>query len=433
MDYQAGYNYGGSNMSNMYYNEVLLTPGMYDNALYDFSDLLNNTPSGDDSQYPNMPGDFQQSGNVMGGEYISANEYPFPAIPASVQPFSYKPTNAMLATAPPASRRDFAVDMNPRPVPVYQSQPHSDVAQAQQKSPKRSNATSNSEVEKIPNVNPGAGDEPKPKRRRGARKKQLTEEQIALRRKLHLERNRTAAQKCRQKKKGAEAETKDNLIKERQENEIAWIRVAAVEDELQSLRNLALSLENSCECEEQKNLTRTGLDAISQVAAKLQAQIDNCNQARSEISPGLIMERSHEGYITRENIPDPEKPGSDGTASRQNSQQPMSPHNTSNEAMFQQPSETVSAPSLLAANLIDHNMRINTDIYETHKSREGSNGSNSRHDSAVDFDSPMGAKKDSPGQEDEGFDDSVYTGTSMAAGPLATVDGSLFSEIFVAG
>ncbi|KAG4436065.1 hypothetical protein IFR05_008455 [Cadophora sp. M221] len=58
---------------------------------------------------------------------------------------------------------------------------------------------------------PSAAEEPKPKRRRGARKKVRTEEELAIRRENHLQRNRDAAQKCRQKMV-AEAKKEQQMV-----------------------------------------------------------------------------------------------------------------------------------------------------------------------------------------------------------------------------
>ncbi|KAL2075507.1 hypothetical protein VTL71DRAFT_450 [Oculimacula yallundae] len=444
MDYQPDFDYAGNPFlnTNPYAKNALPTPNMFESALYDFSDMLNNTPSGDDVILP-MPDTFQPNVNLMGGNYNHGSEYPFPAIPTSMPAFSFDPANAMAPGPLSGPNSDFVVDTKAQPDPGYLQEPQLASLQAQQELISQQSAPSKAQVEKALHVNPDTTDEPKPKRRRGARKKKRTPEEEAIKRALHLERNRSAAQKCRQKKKLGEAELKDSLMKERQENEIVWIRVTAVEAELEGLRNLALELENSCECEEQKHIARAGLEAIMQTASKLQAQIDYCNQARSEVSAGLVMQRSPEGYVTRDNLPELERPGSSGSASRQGSQ-PMSPRAGSSQPMSSQasnPSTTQQLPvpiqSPLASNMPDQSMRINTDMSDVHhSSREGSNGSSNGHrDSAVDCDSPPGAKKDSasPSQEDEGIDDSVYLAYGTAKGPVNEVARNMFPEdIFVA-
>merc|ERR1712093_166646 len=161
-----------------------------------------------------------------------------------------------------------------------------------------------------------------PKRRRGARKKVRTEEELAIRRKNHLQRNRDAAHKCRQKKKLTEAEKREHIAKERHKNLLVWKQIAAVQDELESLRGVTLDIENHCQSSDHKTVAKTSIELIMKTVAKLQDQIDMCNQRRAQISQGLVMQRSFGGYAQQDSI-------QDGPGSIQDRQSPVMSSRTS--------------------------------------------------------------------------------------------------------
>ncbi|KAH7317368.1 hypothetical protein BKA65DRAFT_570963 [Rhexocercosporidium sp. MPI-PUGE-AT-0058] len=254
MEHDTDFDYAGNHFNgNPYSNYTILTPSIFNASDFDFSDMLNFTPPIGNLEMTmlNMPGDSRLAASNFLGDYTSASEFPFPAIPAN----TYTLPLAVASTMAPAGQK--------------RAQP----------------AT----------ISASADEEPKPKRRRGARKKIRTEEEIAIKRENRLQRNRDAAQKCRKKKQLTEAEKKEQLVKERYDNHIVWNQVAAVQDELESLRNLTLDIKSHCQSSDYKAVAKISLESIIETAAKLQDQVDTCNQRRTEISPGLIMQKSHGG------------------------------------------------------------------------------------------------------------------------------------------
>ncbi|KAL5321362.1 hypothetical protein ACEPPN_009318 [Leptodophora sp. 'Broadleaf-Isolate-01'] len=318
MEHDTGFDYTGNPFSgNPYSNCTLLTPSIFNASDVDFSNMLNFTPLIGNSEMAmlNMPGDSRLTASNFLGDYASGSEFPFPAIPAN----TYTLLSAVASTMAPADLSmppDSNFPAHGLPGPVLQqdqSEPQSASLQAKQGTERQEqlSETTRSACQKRAQpatTSAGAGEEPKLKRRRGARKKVRTEEEIAIRRENNLQRNRDAAQKCRQKKKLTEAEKREQMAKERHDNHIIWNQVAAVQDELESLRNFTLDIESHCQSSDHKTVAKTSLELITKTAAKLQDKVDTCNQRRAEISQGLIMQKSYGGYTQQDSMQDSQSP-----------------------------------------------------------------------------------------------------------------------------
>jgi len=360
-DYAGNPLYGISSLDN-----TLLTPSIFNASDYDISNVLSFSPVGESQM--NMR-DMQANPHLarakMSGNCASGSQY-FPTFPASTM----APAALSMATF-----RDLPVDGIPQSVPLQgQVEPQSDTLAVQQEADIQQCETETTHLAcqkraKRATCPPSAGEEPKPKRRLGARKKVRTEEELAIRRKRHLQRNRDAAHKCRQKKKVSEDETKEKMVVERQKNFVVWNQVASAQDELEPFRIFALGIEHHCHSDDHKIAAKTGLETIMKTAANLQDQIDMCNQRRAQISQGLVMQRSVGGYAQQDSMQD--GPGSTRGSS----------HAT---------------------------RRLNPEFANGNKTiRKRSNDSSTQPDSAVDFNSPPGAEKDPP-VEDEAIEIPVH-------------------------
>jgi len=181
-----------------------------------------------------------------------------------------------------------------------------------------------------------------------------------------------------------EAEEKEQMIKKRQENHSIWNQVALVQDELDSFRTFTHGIGSHCHSDDHKIAVKTGLETIMKTAAKLQDQIDECNQRRAQISQGLLMQRSFSGYVQQDSI-------QEGPGPTYDSQSPaMSPQNSTGLS-----EQTLSPPSRRRSSYATR--RLDTDFTNGNKiTRKGSNTSSTEPNSAVGFDSPPGPKKDSP-------------------------------------
>ncbi|KAH7342657.1 hypothetical protein BKA65DRAFT_552271 [Rhexocercosporidium sp. MPI-PUGE-AT-0058] len=444
MEYATAFDYAGNPLNgNPYSNDMLLTPSFFNASDFDFSNMLNFTPPIGNSQtttanFPvnnpqtmlsNIQGDLRQSRTDMPGDFVSGSEYPFPNLTNSMSNFTLVPEETLVPAARLVTANSgFLADALPRTVlPQGQSELQSVTVQAQRETERQESGLAPSAPpagQKRATTNPENGEEPKPKRRRGARKKVRTAEELAIKRENHLQRNRDAAQKCRQKKKLTEAQKKDQMSKERQDNHIVWTKVASVQDELESFQNLALEIESTCLSNEYKTLARTGLETIMKTAAKLQTQIDMCNERRAQISPELVMQKSYGGYVQQGSLPD-------GPESMQDGQSPgMSPPQSS---AYHSENLSMARPDSYAEVTTDgqskqmspgssgmgSHVMTRADSYAAHKidtdvandvnmSRKGSSASSKQPDSAVDFNSPPGSKKYSPPVEDEAIDNSAY-------------------------
>jgi len=187
---------------NPYSNCTLLTPSIFNASDVDFSNMLNFTPPIGNSEMAmlNMPGDSRLTASNFLGDYASGSEFPFPAIPAN----TYTLLSAVASTIAPADLSmppdsNFPAHGLPGPVPQQdQSESQSASLQAKQGTERQEQLSETTRSAGQKRAQPattsaGAGEEPKPKRRRGARKKVRTEEEIAIRRENHLQRNRDAA------------------------------------------------------------------------------------------------------------------------------------------------------------------------------------------------------------------------------------------------
>lgn len=111
-----------------------------------------------------------------------------------------------------------------------------------------------------------------------------------------------------------------------------------------------------------------------------------CNKRRAQISQGLVMQRSFGGYAQQDSM-------QDGPGSTHDCQSPaMSPQTPQNSTGFSE--QMLSPRSTRGSSYATR--RINTDLANGNRiTRNISNGSSTQPDSAVDFDSPSGAKTDS--------------------------------------
>lgn len=307
------FDYAGNPMNGEpYSSNDLPTSDLFNISDHDFSQILNFTPPVGDSQTTmlNVANDLQppmldiaeypQPPRAdMPGDYVSGSEY-FSIFPASTSPFASGniiPPISLSMTCP----EGFAQGGLPQSEPIPNQIDSQSLALQPQLAEQQ--APSNGQKHADPTNNPESGEGPKPKRRRGARKKVRTAEELAIRRENHLQRNRDAAQKCR-KKKTAEAEKKEQVFKARQENHLIWYEAASVQNTLESFRTLAIDVENNCENDEYKVAVKASLETILKTAAKLQHQIDVCNETRAETSEGLVMQRSTYGYVQQDSSQD---------------------------------------------------------------------------------------------------------------------------------
>ena len=375
---------------------ALLTPSIFNASEVDFVNMLTLTPpiGISDIAMLSMPGDSQLTASNFLGNYANSSEFPFPAIP----PDAYTLESAAASTlAPPdlsmPPDSNFLAHGLPRPGPQQdQSAPQSASLQTEHGT-ERTHSTGQKRSPPA-TTSASAAEAFTPKRRRGARKKVRTEEELAIRRKNHLQRNRDAAHKCRQKKKLTEAEKREHIAKERHKNLLVWKQIAAVQDELESLRGVTLDIENHCQSSDHKTVAKTSIELIMKTVAKLQDQIDMCNQRRAQISQGLVMQRSFGGYAQQDSI-------QDGPGSIQDRQSPVMSSRTSTGFSEQMLSPRSTRGSSYAT------CYLHTDFANGNElSRKGSNDSSTQPDSAVDFNRPL-AGKDSP-VEDEAIGIPVY-------------------------
>ncbi|KAH9204898.1 hypothetical protein DL95DRAFT_451482 [Leptodontidium sp. 2 PMI_412] len=387
MEQDTDFDYAGNPFrGNRYSNYNLLTPSIFNASDVDFSNMPNFTPpiGNPEMAMLNITSGLRLTGSNFLGDYVSGSEVPFPAIPANTYTLPLAVASTMAPSdlsMPPDS--NFPAHGLPRPVPQQdQSEPQSASLQAKQGTGRQEplSETTRSAGQKRAQpatTSAGAGEEPQPKRRRGARKKVRSEEEIATRRENYLQRNRDAAQKCRQKKKLTEAKKREQMAKERHDNHIIWNQVVAVQDELESLRNFILDIESHCQSSNHKT-----------------DQIDMCNQRRAQIFQGLVMQRSFGGYAQQDSM-------QDGPGSTQDGQSPTMSSRNSISYSEQMLSPRSTRGSSYATR------QLNTDSADGNElTRKGSNDSSTQPDSAVDVNSPPGTK-DLP-VEDEAIEIQVH-------------------------
>ncbi|KAH7357115.1 hypothetical protein BKA65DRAFT_592633 [Rhexocercosporidium sp. MPI-PUGE-AT-0058] len=391
MEHETYVDYAGNPLnSNPYLDNNFLTPNIFNTSDYDFGNMLDFSPLAGESQinmldtqaYP------QFARAKMAGGYVNGSEY-FPSFQASTSLIPWITTSTIAPAA--LSRVPFSnlpMYEIPQSVPLQsQIEPQSDTLAVQldagiQQCEAETTYLAGQKRAKPTTCTASEVEEPKPKRRRGARKKVRTEEEMAIRRQHHLQRNRDAAQKCRQKKKITDAEKKDRMDKECQENHIVWNQVASIQDELKSLQILALGIGSHCHSDFHKIAAETSLEMIMTTSTKLQDQIDVCNQRRAQISQGLVMQKWFGGYSQQDSMLDSPGPTQDGQSTE------MSPQNSTNFSE-QMPSSCFIRESSSGTR------RLDTDIANSDEmTRKGSNNSSTQPDSAVDFSSPPGSKKD---------------------------------------
>ncbi|XMA13688.1 hypothetical protein WAI453_006479 [Rhynchosporium graminicola] len=400
MEYETSFDYAGNSLNgNSCSDKLLFTPNIFNAPDYDFSNMLNLSPLVSESQMNmlEMHVNPQLARAKMPGSYVDGSEY-FPTFPASAPPMSWMMASAIVPAAlPMATFSDLPADKVPLSIPLQgQIEPKSDTLVAQQGADIQQCEAERTRIAgkkraKQATCPPCASQEPKPKKRRGARRKVRTEEELAIRREKHLQRNKYAAQKCRQKRRVLEDEIKENMAIERQKNLVIWNQVGSVQDELEPLRNLVLDIHYHCYSDDHKTSAKTGLEAIMKMATKLQDSIDICNQRRAQISHGLVMQRSFSGYAQQDSL-------WEGSGSTHDSQSPaLSPQNSTGF------SEQILSPRSTRGSSYATG-RLNTDLVNGNRTtRKVSNVSSTHPDSAVEFDSPPGAMKDSP-VEDEAIE-----------------------------
>ncbi|PVH89567.1 hypothetical protein DL98DRAFT_507862 [Cadophora sp. DSE1049] len=444
MEPNTDFDYAGNpwNSSTYIHNEMF-TPGLTNCPEYDFSHMLNFTPPAGTLQdtAPNMPGNLQPSLSNMPGDYVGGSEYPFPSLPASTS----LPTSAPVNTLAPAALSINPYDNLPTDGVPPASELQSDSAQVhpgvdrQAHEDKTTQSVAGQKRTKSITSSADAGEEPKPKRRRGARKKVRTAEELAIKRENHLQRNRDAAQKCRQKKKLTEAEKKEQMVKERQDNHIAWNEVAMVEEQLESFRNLAFDIDRSCNSDDHKAMVKNSLNKVSILAAQLQDQIDMCNQRRAEIGQGLVMTKSFGSYVQQDSITDGQDSVQDGQSPAMSTQTSTYPpghgrsnsYATSNVSVGDYPSAQCNG---LQSRPISREMsyagqQFNTDFANgANMSRDSSNGSVKQPDSALGLDSPPEGVKRDTSIDDEGIDNPMYLKDESL--PLETLVDSGINPLF---
>ncbi|KAH6704348.1 hypothetical protein BKA61DRAFT_680606 [Leptodontidium sp. MPI-SDFR-AT-0119] len=388
MDYEISFDYAGNPLNgNSYLDNNLLTPNIFNASDYDFSNMPNFSPPVSESQMNmlDMQVNPQLARVKMPGDYVNGSEY-FPTFPASTSPISWitastivpaalsmttssdLPADGILQFVPfqdaseprslaaqPLANSNLPVRELPQLVPLQaQIEPQLDTLVAlpdadRQQCEAETTHLAGQKRAKRTTCPPSAAEKPKPKRRRGARKKVRTEEELAIRREKHLQRNRDAAQKCRQKKQVTEAEKKEQMVTERQNNHVVWNQVASVQDELEFFRIFALGIECHCHSDDHKIAAKTGLETIMKTAAKLQDQIDMCNQRRAQISQGLVMQKSVGGYAQQDSM-------QGGPGSTHDSQSPAMSPQSSTGLLEQMPSPRSTRGSSYATR------RLNTDF-----------------------------------------------------------------------
>jgi len=427
MEYPTNYNYAGNPWSgSAFMNNQVLTPGF--DSEFEFSQLLNFSPAVGNSQnaMPNMPVNMQPTIQNMPGEFVDDSEFPFPTLPESTS----LPTSASGNTLAPA---DLSITSIPTHGYAVAGESQSVDPQVHDGVKRQTHdETTQSAGQKRTKPNTDAGEEPKPKRRRGARKKIRTAEELAKKRENHLQRNRDAAQKCRQKKKQTEAEKKEQMVRERQDNHIAWNNIARVEEELESFRNLAFDIESSCDSDDHKAIARESLNKVSILVAQLQDRVDMCNQRRAGISEGLVMTRSFTGYVQQDSIQNGPESVQDAHSPAMSAQTSTylpghgrtNSHATSTVSVGDLPSAQRngmgSRPMSRDMSYSENPHKINTDFANgANMSRNGSTPGNS--DSAIGSNSPPEGVKKDMAIDDEGIGNPIYRNNE----PLPSLDAGL--------
>ncbi|CZT13587.1 uncharacterized protein RAG0_17086 [Rhynchosporium agropyri] len=251
MEYETSFDYTGKLLdNNSCLDNIILTPSIFNAPDYDLSNMLNLSLPISETQMNmlDIHVNPQLARAKMPGGYVNGSEY-FPTIPAGTSPISWLTASTMAPAAlAMATFGHLLADEVPKSVPLQgQIEPESDRLAAQQDTDIKQRETKSTRTAcqkraKQATCTPSASQEPKPKRRRGTRKKVRTEEELASRREKHLQRNKKAAQKCRQKRRILEDETKENMAIEQRKNPIIGNQVASAEDELESLRTFAFGI-----------------------------------------------------------------------------------------------------------------------------------------------------------------------------------------------
>lgn len=409
MEYSSLYDYAGNPINNSSSFAETMPTQNYFNAVaqdFDFGSMLNLTPNGDlgPTMMDNIPagiaptipsymrGHLIPNRASMPVHFVPGTEYPFPEHP-SIAP---APANAMVSAAQSASH----VQAEPQLVSL-QTEPKTGKRNGRSAGQKKATTT-------IP--------QPTPKRTRGRRKKEKTEEEKAMKRQDVLQRNRVAAQKCRQKKKLTEEENRLLLIKLKQDNDFYWDEAAALQNALSPFQFIVRDIENTSVSEDLKALARTGIAAVMEKAASLQNAINKCNATRSEISPDMIMEKRFGGYVQQDTI-------LDGLESYQGGQTPTmsapSPANSRREG------SNGYLPST-AQDAAGQTMSVNSSPNGSGEEmfRKGSGNSD---DSGFVHNTPRGPQRASP-PDDEAIDDPPYS-EEAALDMLSSLEIALRSEI----
>ncbi|KAG4434170.1 hypothetical protein IFR05_010362 [Cadophora sp. M221] len=423
MEHSSGFNYGGDPPNiNSYPNEALPTLGSLNTSDFDFSNMLNFTPPIANSQAvtSNMPGNRRQGRFDMPGNYVSGSEFPFPNLPTSM---SQSPSVPVTALDPAAllmtSYSNLPDNGLPRSFSLQdQPEPQAITLPAQREIEGKGDRVTRSVVQKRETPSIDFGDEPKPKRKRGARKKVRSEQEKANKRQDHLRRNREAAQKCRHKKKISETEMQNKLCKERQNNQILWSNIDSVQDELKSLRSFAFDIESFCPFDQHKTEARKTLERIMAITTKLDAQILMCNHRRRKISPGLVMQRASGGYAQQDSIEN--DPGSmeDDLSPGMSTQSPSYPPEDTRMARSDSYAEVTSddrprqVMGTQANGMGGHPMSRGSSYDPRHTNTEFAGDVDmlrkASEDSGAHFNSPAGATKKYYPVEDEAIDNSGY-------------------------
>lgn len=109
---------------------------------------------------------------------------------------------------------------------------------------------------------------PKVVRRRGARKKVRTEEELRTKREDHLERNRNAAQRCRARKKNSEDKRREETLALSNRNQELWVLFEGLRQELLILRETEFPKVEPWETEKLEACKRA-IELEQQLSAKI--------------------------------------------------------------------------------------------------------------------------------------------------------------------
>ena len=191
MEHDKGFDYAGNPFSGSPYLDCSpSTPSIFNPFDFDFSDMLNFTPLIEISEMAimNIPGSSRSTTSDFLGDSANGRGFPFPAVLSNIHnlPSTVASTTTPVDLSMP-SGSNFPIHGLPHPLlPQDQSEPQSASVQVEQRIGRQVYISGYSAAQKRAQpatISAGSGENPTPRRRRGARKKVRTEEEIASRRK----------------------------------------------------------------------------------------------------------------------------------------------------------------------------------------------------------------------------------------------------------